>query len=528
MRPLLALLASCAAFAQIGAPRLGLLPDGEHLRPIIGIPAAAMAGRPILAGRRLSTIVISPQQDYAIATDAVNAEVLLIVDGQRATPITGATAAPDRIAISPSGSAAALWFSSTGHAQIVSGLPSTPAVREIDASFLGAARTIAAGDTGWIAGVFDRGVYAFAADTSPIALPADNSVAALSFFAGGSDLLLATNARIFTLRDIAGNPQITSLHEGSLAPVALAVSPDNRNVAVADASGVIYGINSSQGSLAILDCDCTPEGVFPLGNSGFRLTSPASGLVKMYDPADARILVIPVAKAEPAAPRLISHASIPALSISGLPSTSTLGQQLAMTISVASPFTSDITGTATLAFASASSGDDQTIQFGTGGRSVSFTIPAGSTQASFSGKSSVAVLTGTVAGTITITASSADVSTTATVTTPRTTPVISAVTLSQSNGALTAVVTGYTSTREVSSGVFSFTAGGGATLAQTNLTVPLSAAFAQWFGNSASIATGGQFTLTVPFTVQGNASNVVRVAVDLTNQIGVSSVASSQ
>ncbi len=522
MRALLALFAASACWAQITPPRLGLLAERDRIRPILGIPAAATPGAPILTGRHFSNVAISPRQDYALAVE--NGRLLLVVPGQPATSID--ESAPDRIAISPNGSTAALYFETTGHVRIATGLPALPVFVEMDASFLGAPKTVAVSDTGWVAGIFDRGVYAFRADISPIPLSVPDA-AALSFFPGGADLAVATSSRIVALRDLGGNSQTQLLYESSIAlsPAGIAVSPDGANVALADAGGTIYGINTAQGSLAILDCDCSPEGVFPLGNAAFRLTGSES--LKLYDPAASRIFVVPTGT--PARPTaLASHASIPALSIGGLPSTSSLVQQLSMTISLASPATSDITGTATLSFASISSGDDQTIQFGTGGRSVNFTITAGSTQATFSGKSSVAILTGTVAGTITITASSVDVSTTATVTTARTTPVITSVTLTQSGGSLTVVVTGYTSTREVASGVFSFTAGGGATLAQSSLTVPLASAFAQWFGNSSSTATGGQFTLTVPFTVQGNASNVVRVAVDLTNQIGVSGVSTSQ
>jgi hypothetical protein len=106
--------------------------------------------------------------------------------------------------------------------------------------------------------------------------------------------------------------------------------------------------------------------------------------------------------------------------------------------------------------------------------------------------------------------------------------VIDSVTLSHGSSALTVVVTGYTPTREISSGAFSFTAGANASLAQPTITVPLGTAFTQWFGNSASAQFGGQFTLTVPFNVQGNANNVVRVAVDLSNAIGLSSVVTSK
>lgn len=543
MRRALLLAAACAiAGAQIAPPRLGWIPDGARLRPVYGTArTAALEDAPDI-GRDLANIVISPLQNYALATAADNGDVLLIIPGNAAAPVARTSASPDRIVISPGGSATALWFASTGHVQIVSGLPAAPAVQEIDASFLGAIRAMAVSDDGsWVAAVSDQGVYAIGSQTIP--LPVDPDVAALTFFAGSSDLALATGSGIVSLTGFASNPQISTLYASAtpISAVGIAISPDNSSLAVADAGGVVYLVSLVGGvesALAILDCDCAPEGVFPLGTAAFRFTSPANGPVKILDLETSRVAVIP---AGPAAEPVTAAASTgnpplptPVISMS-FPGTitATLNQQGSMTISIPAAYPADISGTATLAFASSVGGDDQMIQFGSGGRSVNFTIPAGSTAASFAGKSSVAVLTGTVAGTITITATinSADAAPatgTATITTTRIAPQIDSVTLSQSGGGLTVVVTGYTSSREVQSGVFSFTAGGKATIQQSSITVPLASAFASWFGNSSSNAFGSQFTLTVPFTVQGSAGNVVRVAVDLSNSVGVSSVVSSK
>jgi hypothetical protein len=61
-----------------------------------------------------------------------------------------------------------------------------------------------------------------------------------------------------------------------------------------------------------------------------------------------------------------------------------------------------------------------------------------------------------------------------------------------------------------------------------NLVVPLTSAYATWFNNTSSNATGGQFKLTVPFSVtQGAATAVTKVSVTLTNGQGASAVVSS-
>lgn len=228
---------------------------------------------------------------------------------------------------------------------------------------------------------------------------------------------------------------------------------------------------------------------------------------------------------------LATAAAIPAVTIGGLPATPGFLQQPAITVSIASPYAADLAGTLTLTFASSVGGDDQMIQFGgAGGRSASFTIPAGTTQAQFSGKSSIAVLTGTVAGTITLTVSSVTTGGTnvtpspapsATITTNPSVPFISTVTFSQTTGGVTVVVTGFSSTRDMSSGLFHFAPASNSTIATNDLTVSLGSAFTTWYQSATSSQYGSQFTLTVPFSVaNGAAANLVSVTVTLTNSKG--------
>ena len=195
-------------------------------------------------------------------------------------------------------------------------------------------------------------------------------------------------------------------------------------------------------------------------------------------------------------------------------------------MTIQDPTTSDVNGTLTLAFVSSVGGTDNMVRFApSGSNSITFTIPQGSTTAP-----SATVITGTVAGTITLTASvpgSPDVVTTIVI--APVVPVISSVVLQQVTGGLNVVVEGYSNTREVSSGIFTFTVSSGNTLSVANLVVPLTPAYATWFNNISSNATGGQFKLTVPFSVtQGSAMAVTKVSVSLSNVQGTSATVSSQ
>jgi hypothetical protein len=264
--------------------------------------------------------------------------------------------------------------------------------------------------------------------------------------------------------------------------------------------------------------------------------------VKIFDAAAGSVSVVPPlggtgTSTAAAVTAVISQ--FPPMTIGGLPTSPGYKQQPAITISLAAPFTDALTGTLTLTFASSVGGDDQMIQFGNsaGGRTAAFTIPAGSTQASFSGSSSIPVLTGTVAGKITLTVTSVidagtDVTpnpqTFATITTNPTVPFIQTVTFTQTAGGLMVKVNGFSSSRDMTSGLFHFAPATNATVAQTDVTVSLAAPFTTWYQSSASNQYGSQFTMTVPFTVQGNPAEIVAVTVTLTNSKGASNPATPQ
>src|SRR5262249_21041982 len=115
----------------------------------------------------------------------------------------------------------------------------------------------------------------------------------------------------------------------------------------------------------------------------------------------------------------------------GGPATSGSGQQPPLSITLSTPASVDVTGTLTLTFVSSVGGTDDMIRFSNGQRTIAFTIPAGSTNAVFS-PANPTILTGTVAGTITLTASSTSVAgTPKTIVIDPAVPVIGAVALQQ-------------------------------------------------------------------------------------------------
>jgi hypothetical protein len=168
------------------------------------------------------------------------------------------------------------------------------------------------------------------------------------------------------------------------------------------------------------------------------------------------------------------------------------------------------------------------IQFASGGTSISFTIPAGSTTPVFPSGANATVLTGTTAGTITVTTSLtvngvALANTTKQIVNAAGVPFISNVSFTQTPGGVTVTVVGFSSTREMVSGLFHFAPATGVTFTSPDVTVQLASAFTTWWTNTAqSNPFGTQFTLTMPFTLSTQSTSVVSVTVTLTNSKGAS------
>jgi hypothetical protein len=221
----------------------------------------------------------------------------------------------------------------------------------------------------------------------------------------------------------------------------------------------------------------------------------------------------------------------PSAAITGLPATNAPATQPSLQILLANPYPATITANLTLTFVPVSGADDPSIQFSTGGRTAQIVIPAGAT----SGLTDVALQTGTVAGTITITAQllAGSVNVTPTpaptqsITVTPGPPVITGVTAARTSTGFTVSVTGYASNRDVDNGNFQFSASEGANLLTTQLGIPITPLFTQWYGSSSAAPYGSQFTLTQPFTVNGSTASVLSVTVTLTNALGTSPAATA-
>src|SRR5262249_31245236 len=138
-------------------------------------------------------------------------------------------------------------------------------------------------------------------------------------------------------------------------------------------------------------------------------------------------------------------------------------------------------------------------------------FPGGATQ--------IQLQTGTVAGAILVTPSFAVNSINLTPANPATlrldvakaAPVLLSGSIpARTNTAFTISVDGYTTTRSLTTANFTFTGINGETLGQSS--IDLSGSSKIWFGSASSNASGGQFSIQVPFTLSTQASTTDLVA----------------
>jgi len=107
-------------------------------------------------------------------------------------------------------------------------------------------------------------------------------------------------------------------------------------------------------------------------------------------------------------------------------------------------------------------------------------------------------------------------------------PVITKATFSRNGNALTVLVLGFATSREVTQATFAFSVVPGQSLQTSQFTIPVDALFSPWYSDPANAPYGSQFVFTQPFTIQGDVNAVSVQTVTLTNRLGATSAAVTQ
>jgi len=307
-----AALPMCAQ-SGVAGPVSGYVFDqsANALRPILGIPGAALLGAGLDAGSALTAAYVAPGQNWVLATTADGPAFLRLTGGAVSrVSVGGVTASPERVAFSPSGTAVAVY--AAGRIQVVQGLPDAPlVVGALSAGVSGRSSQEAAAarsrrGLGSFA-VSDDGLYVLYAEGGSIRLwgvagedftvmQADSN--AVVAFAPGGHIAAAADAAggVVLLGDVAGSGSRRSLAaRGATFPVGLAFSADGGSLFLADAAArQVTAYNLAAGAQTVLSCDCVPAGLFPMGGL-FRLNEAGAAPLWLLDArsGDPRIVFVP-------------------------------------------------------------------------------------------------------------------------------------------------------------------------------------------------------------------------------------------
>src|SRR5262249_31842727 len=111
----------------ISGPIIGFATDsgGTVIRPLIGVPGAAVLADQLKLEADIRNAVISPSQDYAIAVRSDDGNVVLVTltANPQVTPIVKAYRNPSVVGISPVGSSAAIYDAVGRRIQVIGHLP---------------------------------------------------------------------------------------------------------------------------------------------------------------------------------------------------------------------------------------------------------------------------------------------------------------------------------------------------------------------------------------------------------------------
>jgi hypothetical protein len=231
----------------------------------------------------------------------------------------------------------------------------------------------------------------------------------------------------------------------------------------------------------------------------------------------------------------VNTPNLPSISIDGLPDRAEASDQPSFSVALASPYPVPLTGRIAMNFDADAviPGDDPSVQFASGGRTATFTVPANATTAKFS-IPQLAIQTGTVAGTISLNGvlesggGETAPSVIRTVRIERSEPAIRSVSVARTASGFELRISGFSTSRELTRAVVKLTPVAGSDLQTSELSIPLSDVASRWYQDSASKAFGSQFTLVLPFAIQGNAGSIDLVSVMLVNQQGASKAASAK
>ncbi len=297
------------AWAQhVSGPVMGFVFERfVGVRPLQGLPGAATMGPSLLRDAGYTQVVFAQPRAYALAVTRIGAQMVILRNLMQ-QPLTSSLNLPegvDRIVTSPSGDAAAFYYTGSRRIQVVNGLPDSPnSTWSLEVPELPGGLTALA--------VSDAGAAALAAGSGQVVLLAPGlgvrylytaaGLPSMAFLMNSQDAVIADGVlnRVMLVRDPKGEAQISlagDVAQRVSRPIAIGVSPDNRRIFVANAqpAGVTV-LSLADEAPVLIPCACMPTGLERLADtSTFRLSDPGAGSIWLVDGARSlpRLVFVP-------------------------------------------------------------------------------------------------------------------------------------------------------------------------------------------------------------------------------------------
>lgn len=289
----------------------------EGIRPILGLPGAARWGPAIPDTAEFTAVVFAPGRDYALALRSQTREVMLLSglsDALSVSAIEAIPPGPDRLALSPSGTAAVLFYGAAGKLMVLKGLPQSPAVAwELSLAGLHA---------GWTSfSVTDGAEMVFVTTEEDggfwLSVVTPGAGFCKLYFRPGSAVVTALPDRTACL--VAGRDEnqlwvvdgvtgsltpIASENEGVSRPVDIAVTGDRRSLLVANSEPwSILAVDLQHGATTLLSAAPGPLSLRRLSGDVFQVAGETGEIAWLLDAGASpfRVVFIPRGGGETAA-----------------------------------------------------------------------------------------------------------------------------------------------------------------------------------------------------------------------------------
>ncbi|HWR53913.1 MAG TPA: hypothetical protein VN428_22570 [Bryobacteraceae bacterium] len=281
---------ACAAESPITGPVLGYAIGESGVRPVYGIPGAAILGPAADLGGTVRLAAAANEAGSVIA--ALEDGRVVLYRGASAMPLANAISTPTRIAFSPRGRAAILYSEQSDAIQLITGLEGTPSAAE-PVPLIWPVSAMAVSDSGRALLAGDGALWSLLPGRAAVHVMRAAGVSSIAFFAGSNDAAFADAGMLWVQR----SGQFTPVTEFAGA-IALQTSGGALFAATADG---VSRIDLTTGVRADVPCGCNITDLEPMrGGAVFRLNRSGKEPLYLYDgeSAQPRVVFVPPAPAE--------------------------------------------------------------------------------------------------------------------------------------------------------------------------------------------------------------------------------------